>query len=206
VGLSIFFEVSIFAIIALLISSLGAITVAGHQIALNFTSLIFMLPLSLALAVTVRVGLARGRNNPDAARLAINTALVITLVIGISAALLLLLLRHQVPMLYTPDNEVRNVAARLLLFAALYQVSDAWQVTVNGALRGYEDTAVPMLLTLIAYWGIGLPVGYVLGLTDLLRPAMGPDGFWIGLICGLTAAAIMLTLRLRRHLRPARAW
>lgn len=206
VGLSIFFEVSIFAIIALLISSLGAITVAGHQIALNFTSLIFMLPLSLALAVTVRVGLARGRNNPDAARLAINTALGITLVIGISAALLLLLLRHQVPMLYTPDNEVRDVAARLLLFAALYQVSDAWQVTVNGALRGYEDTAVPMLLTLIAYWGIGLPVGYVLGLTDLVRPAMGPDGFWIGLISGLTAAAIMLTLRLRRHLRPARAW
>lgn len=206
VGLSIFFEVSIFAIIALLISSLGAITVAGHQIALNFTSLIFMLPLSLALAVTVRVGLARGRNNPDAAHLAINTALIITLAIGISAAVLLLLLRHHVPMLYTPDKEVRDLAARLLLFAALYQVSDAWQVTVNGALRGYEDTAVPMLLTLIAYWGIGLPVGYVLGLTDLLRPAMGPDGFWIGLISGLTAAAIMLTLRLRRHLRsrPAR--
>lgn len=205
VGLSIFFEVSIFAIIALLISSLGAITVAGHQIALNFTSLIFMLPLSLALAVTVRVGLARGRNNPDAAQLAINTALIITLAIGISAAVLLLLLRHQVPMLYTPDHEVRELAARLLLFAALYQVSDAWQVTVNGALRGYEDTAVPMLLTLIAYWGIGLPVGYVLGLTDLLRPAMGPDGFWIGLISGLTAAAIMLTLRLRRHLRPNRS-
>lgn len=204
VGLSIFFEVSIFAIIALLISSLGAVTVAGHQIALNFTSLIFMLPLSLALAVTVRVGLGRGRNNPDAARLAINTALIITLAIGISAAVLLLLLRHHVPMLYTPDNEVRALAARLLLFAALYQVSDAWQVTVNGALRGYEDTAVPMLLTLIAYWGIGLPIGYVLGLTDLLRPAMGPDGFWIGLISGLTAAAIMLTLRLRRHLRPTR--
>lgn len=202
VGLSIFFEVSIFAIIALLISSLGAVTVAGHQIALNFTSLIFMLPLSLALAVTVRVGLARGRNNPDAAQLAIHTALMITLAIGVSAAVLLLLLRHHVPLLYTPDAEVQELAARLLLFAALYQVSDAWQVTVNGALRGFEDTAVPMLLTLVAYWGIGLPVGYVLGLTDLLRPAMGPDGFWIGLISGLTAAAIMLTLRLRRHLRP----
>lgn len=200
VGLSIFFEVSIFAIIALLISSLGAVTVAGHQIALNFTSLLFMLPLSLALAVTVRVGLARGRDQAAAARYAINSALKLTVTIGIAAALLLMLLRHQVPLLYTNDPQVQALAAQLLLLAALYQVSDAWQVTVSGALRGYEDTAVPMLLTLVAYWGIGLPIGYLLGLTDLLVPRMGPHGFWIGLISGLTAAAALLTWRLRKHL------
>ena len=78
-------------------------------------------------------------------------------------------------------------------------MSDAWQVTISGALRGYEDTAVPMVITLFAYWGIGLPTGYVLGLTDILRPAMGPDGFWIGLLTGLTTAAILLSLRLWRR-------
>lgn len=199
VGLSIFFEVSIFAVIALLISTLGPTIVAGHQIALNFASLIFMIPLSLALAVTVRVGRARGREDRVSAKLAITTAMALTLFIGVTAAALLLLLRHQVPAVYTDNLEVQSLAARLLLFAALYQISDAWQVTANGALRGYEDTGVPMVITLIAYWGIGLPVGYVLGLTDLWRPAMGPDGFWIGLLCGLSAAAVLLSIRLWRH-------
>lgn len=203
VGLAIFFEVSIFAVIALLISNLGANVVAGHQIALNFTSLLFMVPLSMALAVTVRVGHARGRQSGQAARLAVSTALWLTVIIGVLAATLLLLLRHQVPLIYTPDTEVQTIASRLLLFAALYQLSDALQVTANGALRGYEDTRVPMLLTLLAYWGIGLPVGYLLGRTDLLVPAMGPDGFWIGLLAGLTAAAVMLGLRLRRRLAIA---
>lgn len=200
VGLAIFFEVSIFAVIALLISSLGATVVAGHQIALNFTSLLFMVPLSLSLAVTVRVGQARGRNSPGEARRAVSTALWLTAVIGIVAAMALLLLRHQVPLIYTTDSEVRAIASRLLLFAALYQLSDAFQVTANGALRGYEDTLVPMFLTLLAYWGVGLPLGYLLGRTDLLVPAMGPDGFWIGLLAGLTAAAMMLGLRLRLRL------
>lgn len=200
VGLAIFFEASIFAVIALLISNLGAVVVAGHQIALNFTSLLFMLPLSMALAVTVRVGHARGRQSPEDAHLAITTALGLTALIGLFSAVLLLLLRHQIPLIYTPDSDVQAVAARLLLFAALYQLSDALQVTANGALRGYEDTRVPMLLTLLAYWGIGLPIGYLLGRTDLLLPAMGPEGFWVGLLAGLTAAAVMLGLRLRRQL------
>jgi len=96
---------------------------------------------------------------------------------------------------------VRALAASLLLYAALYQLSDAWQVTVSGTLRGFEDTTIPMFITLLAYWGIGLPVGYCLALTDLLVPAMGPEGFWIGLLSGLTAAAVMLTGRLRYRLR-----
>jgi MATE family, multidrug efflux pump len=202
VGLTIFFEVSIFSVIALLISTLGPTIVAGHQIALNFASLIFMIPLSLALAVTVRVGRARGEVNPAGAKLAIQCAMLMTLFVGVTAALLLFGLRHQVPLLYTTNREVQILASQLLLFAALFQISDAWQVTANGALRGYEDTAVPMLMTLFAYWGLGLPIGYLLGLTDLIRPAMGPEGFWIGLLCGLTVAAIMLSVRLRRRLRP----
>jgi multidrug resistance protein, MATE family len=201
VGLSIFFEVSIFAMIALLISSLGPTVVAGHQVALNFTGLLFMIPLSLALAVTVRVGRGRGEGNPAAVRQSIRTAMTMTAVIGISAGSLLYLFRHQVPMLYSNDLAVQALAAKLLLFAALYQVSDAWQVTVSGALRGFEDTTVPMFITLLAYWGIGLPIGYVLALTNLVVPAMGPEGFWIGLLSGLTAAAIMLSIRLAIRVR-----
>nr|WP_255612607.1 MATE family efflux transporter [Alcanivorax sp. 1008] len=201
VGLSIFFEVSIFAMIALLISSLGPTVVAGHQVALNFTGLLFMIPLSLAIATTVRVGHGRGQGNIAAVRLAVKSAMFMTVVIGVVAGSLLFLLRHQVPWLYSSDSEVRAIASSLLLFAALYQLSDAWQVTVSGALRGFEDTTVPMFITLLAYWGIGLPVGYALALTDLLVPAMGPEGFWVGLLSGLTAAALMLSLRLGYRLK-----
>ncbi|MEE4250164.1 MAG: MATE family efflux transporter [Alcanivoracaceae bacterium] len=201
VGLSIFFEVSIFAMIALLISSLGPTVVAGHQVALNFTGLLFMIPLSLAIATTVRVGHGRGQGNVAAVRLAVKSAMLMTVVIGVVAGSLLFLLRHQVPWLYSNDSEVRAIASSLLLFAALYQLSDAWQVTVSGALRGFEDTTVPMFITLLAYWGIGLPVGYALALTDLLVPAMGPQGFWIGLLSGLTAAALMLSVRLNYRIK-----
>ena len=201
VGLSIFFEVSIFAVIALLIANLGPVTVAGHQVALNFTGLLFMLPLSLALAVTVRVSHARGLQQPEQVRRAVHSGLMLTLLIGIAAAAALLVARSWIPLLYTDNRQVQQLASELLLFAALYQISDAWQVTVSGALRGFEDTRVPMLITLLAYWGIGLPVGYSLALSDHWRPAMGPAGFWVGLLVGLTAAALMLSVRLGVRLR-----
>ena len=127
--------------------------------------------------------------------------MLMTVMIGVTAGSLLFLFRHQVPWLYSNDSDVTAIASSLLLFAALYQLSDAWQVTVSGALRGFEDTTVPMFITLLAYWGIGLPVGYALALTDLLVPAMGPEGFWIGLLCGLSAAAVMLSIRLAHRLK-----
>ncbi len=201
VGLSIFFEVSIFAVIALLISRLGPEIVAGHQIALNFTSLIFMIPLSFALAATVRVGHARGRHDGPGLSRAVRCSLAMTGGIGVFAGLALIVSRPWIPHIYTDNPEVIALAAHLLLFAGIYQVSDALQVCANGCLRGFEDTAWPMLMTLVAYWGVGLPVGYILGLTDLWVPAMGPAGFWIGLVSGLTAAAVLLGVRLRWRLR-----
>ena len=176
--------------------SLGPQVVAGHQIALNFASLLFMVPLSLSLAATVRVGLARGREDQAGLRLAISSALMMTFAVGATSALLLSLLHPWIPLIYSSNPAVAHLAGQLLLFGALYQISDAWQVTASGALRGYEDTDVPMLITLLAYWGIGLPTGYVLGLTDVILPAMGPYGFWIGLLTGLTAAAVLLSIRL----------
>jgi MATE family multidrug resistance protein len=203
VGLTIFFEVSVFCIIALLISQSGAVIVAGHQLALNFTSLVFMLPLSFALAATTRVGHARGRQDEAGLLIAIATAFKITLAIGVLTVTMLVTGRHWIPLIYTDNAEIIALASYLLLFAALYQVSDAIQVTANGVLRGFEDTAVPMLLTLFAYWGVGLPIGYTLATTDILVAAMGPSGFWLGLFAGLSSAALLLAWRLRwRLLQP----
>ncbi len=166
IGIAVFAESSIFAVIALLIGSLGATVVAGHQIALNFSSLVFMIPYSLGMAVTVRVGQALGRQEPREARFAAGVGMGTALAYACLSASMMLLLREHIATIYTADPTVVKVAAMLIVYSALFQFSDAIQVTAAGALRGYQDTRVTMILTLFAYWGIGLPVGYVLGLTD----------------------------------------
>ena len=198
IGIAVFAESSIFAVIALLIGSLGSTVVAGHQIALNFSSLVFMIPLSLGMAVTVRVGQAIGRNDPRQARFAAGVGMATALAYACFSASLMLLGREHIAGIYTADPQVTRIAAMLIVYAALFQFSDAIQVTAAGALRGYQDTRVTMILTLFAYWGIGLPVGYLLGLTDWLGAPSGPSGLWQGLIVGLTCAALMLTVRLAR--------
>ena len=103
--------------------------------------------------------------------------------------------------IYTTEPLVLDIAASLFIFAALFQFSDAFQIAANGALRGFKDTAKPLLLIFISYWLIGLPLGYLLGMTDLIYPIMGAAGFWIGIIFGLSIAAVLLCLRLWRVLR-----
>lgn len=205
IGLAIFFEVSIFSAIAVLISTMGADVVAGHQIALNFASLTFMLPLSVGLALTVRTGLAVGAGDTDAARLAVRTGITLTLGIALFNAGLLLLGRDWIPAIYTDDPGVRALASALLVYAAIFQLPDALQVTANGALRGFHDTRVPMWLTLVAYWCVGLPLGWCLGFGSLFGIetglALGPQGFWIGLVAGLIVAAWLLNRRLAHFLR-----
>lgn len=198
IGVAVFAEASIFSVIALLIGGLGASVVAGHQIALNFSSMVFMIPYALGMAVTVRVGQALGRGEPRAARFAAGVGMAVALAYACLSASAMLLTREHIARLYTPDSTVIAIATGLIIYSALFQFSDAIQVTAAGALRGYQDTRVTMLLTLFAYWGIGLPVGYCLGLTDLWGPASGPRGLWQGLIVGLTCAALMLGMRLLR--------
>ncbi|SDU32869.1 MATE family efflux transporter [Geopseudomonas guangdongensis] len=209
IGISVFAEASIFSVIALLIGSLGATVVAGHQIALNFSSMIFMIPYSLAMAATVRVGQALGRGAPRDARFAAGTAMLLALAYACCSASLMLPLREAIARLYTSDPQVVALAAGLIVYSALFQFSDAIQVTAAGALRGYQDTRVTMLITLLAYWGIGLPVGYALGLSDWLGQPSGPAGLWQGLVVGLTCAALLLGWRLsgcaRRSIRAARS-
>lgn len=201
IGISVFAEASIFAVIALLIGSLGVTMVAGHQIALNFSGLVFMIPYSLGMAVTVRVGHALGAGSPREARFAAGVGMAVALIYACISSSAMLLMREQIALIYTNNQTVIAVASSLLIYAAIFQFSDAIQVTAAGALRGYQDTRVAMLITLLAYWAIGLPVGYCLGLSDLCGVPSGPVGLWQGLVVGLTCAAIMLGIRLARSAR-----
>jgi len=192
------FEVSLFSLIALFVAPLGAVVIAGHQIAINFTSLAFMVPLSFAMALTVRVGFGYGENNPAQLRLSLITGFSFAVLLGFILALISYFLRLDIVGLYSEDSQVVHLAASLLVFAAIYQVFDAIQVTAAGALRGFHDTKVTMMVTLISYWGIGLGVGYVFAFTDWLVIPMGVQGFWLGIVLGLTLAAVLLSLRLRK--------
>ena len=196
IGISLFSETSMFALIALLIGSLGAVVVASHQVALNFTSLVFMIPFSLGLAITVRVGHNLGMQGARAGLFAAKVGIVVSLICATVAATFIYLLTDWLPYIYTNNPEVVALSSALLVYAAIYQFSDSVQVACAGALRGYQDTRVPMLLTMIAYWVVGLPSGYLLGLTEVFGPPQGPAGFWKGLILGLSAAALFLSIRL----------
>ncbi|MGL9721180.1 MATE family efflux transporter [Symbiopectobacterium sp.] len=197
IALALLFEVSLFAIVALLILPLGVIDVAGHQIALNFSSLMFVLPLSIGIASTIRVGHRLGEGSVEDARVAAYTGIATGVMLACCTAIFTALLREQIALLYNKNPEVVAMAAQLMLLAAIYQISDAVQAIGNGVLRGYKDTRSIFYITFFSYWILGLPSGYLLAMTDYWVPRMGPAGFWCGFIIGLTAAAIMMVLRIR---------
>ncbi len=190
-GVTVFMEGSLFVVSALMVGVLGAMTVAGHQIANNIASVAFMVPLGLAMASTVRVGEAVGRDDARGVRYAGYAGLGLTVLLQSLSATLMFAAPLAIVSLYTPDPAVRAVAVQLIFFAAVFQFSDGVQVACNGALRGMKDTRVPMILTLFAYWVIGMPLGY--GLAFPL--GWGAAGVWIGLIGGLTVAALLLYAR-----------
>ena len=197
IALALFFEVTLFAVVALLVSPLGIVDVAGHQIALNFSSLMFVLPMSLAAAVTIRVGFRLGQGSTLDAQTAARTGLGVGVCMAVLTAVFTVTLRSHIAMLYNDNPEVVTLASQLMLLAAIYQISDSIQVVGSGILRGYKDTRSIFFITFTAYWVLGLPSGYILALTDLVVPRMGPAGFWMGFIIGLTSAAVLMMLRMR---------
>lgn len=197
VALALFFEITLFAVVALLVAPLGSITVAAHQVAINFSSMVFMLPMSIAVAVSIRVGQKLGEQDIEGAKIASHVAILVGVACAIATACTTMLFREQITQLYTSNSAVSSIAIQLLLIAAIYQITDAFQVVAGGALRGYKDMKALFLCTFIAYWLLGLPAGYILGLTDFLIERLGVYGFWIGFIIGLSSAAIMLGLRLK---------
>ena len=201
IGAAIFFEVSFFSVIAMFLTPLGTNVVAGHQIAINMTSLLFMFPLSVGMAMTVIVGQQIGRGEFVLARRLSWLGVKVNLVLASINGSLLYIFSSYIAQFYSNDQEVIAIGATLLGFAALYQISDAIQIGSAGALRGYQDTFIVMLITFCSYWLFGLSLGYYLAF-ELPEP-LGATGFWLGIIAGLSAAAIFLAARLHRVSKKA---
>jgi MATE family multidrug resistance protein len=197
IGVTHFAEVSAFGVVSLLVARFGVVQVSAHQIALNFVSLVFMVPLSFGIGALTRVGQAMGEGNPVRARFVAWVGTGMCIAFGLVSAIFIALFRWQIAAMYTSDAAVQATCAMLLLFAALFQLSDSTQVAAASSMRGYQVTRSPMVIQMIAFWGVALPVGWILGLAPEWFPwspalPMQATGFWIGLVLGLTVAAVLL--------------
>ena len=199
-AMQMFFEVALFTAAIWLSGVFGKNAQAANQIALNLSSMTFMVGMGLGVAAMIRVGNQKGLKDYINLRRIAQSIFLLTLLLEILFAALFMLGRHLFPTIYlnvedlksAVDNaEVISIAAQLLLVAAFFQISDGLQVVVLGALRGLQDVVVPTIITAIAYWAIGFPLCFYLG----LRTDLGSTGIWIGLLAGLTASAGMLYLR-----------
>ena len=161
--------------------------------ALSYSLLTYMIPAAFHSATTVRVGHMLGGGLPAEARRAGYVGIALCAGLMIVSAVVLVLARGPIARIYTDDPAVLQVATTLLLLAGLFQVSDGVQLGCSGALRGYQDARIPLAITMVSYWGIGFTLAWVFGIAR----AGGAPGVWLGLIAGLTAAALMLAARYR---------
>jgi len=195
IGFAMFVEVSMFCMIALFLSPLGPTVIAGHQIVLNAISLFFMVPLSLGMAITLRVSFLVGAEEHFKARLLARSAIFLGLGIACVNAPILFFGSDWIAALYTRESDVKAIAIQLFALGAIFQIADVTQVTMINVLRGYKDTKIPMFIMLFSFWCVCLPLGYVLTFKNWLHAPMGAAGFWMALIVGLACAACLLTYR-----------
>lgn len=187
------FEMGAFSFSAIMIGWLGAKQLAAHQIAINVASVTYMMASGIAAAATIRVGNQKGLGNFRGMRVAGFSSFAMGALFMLASGLLMVVGNKLIPMLYIDDVEVIQIASTLLIIAALFQISDGVQVVGLGALRGLEDVRIPSLISLLAYWVIGLPVGYIL----CFKLGFGVNGVWAGLLVGLSVAAVLLFLRFK---------
>ncbi|WP_297990842.1 MATE family efflux transporter [Anoxybacillus sp.] len=192
IGLAIFFETSIFSAVTLLMSQFGTATIAAHQAALNFGSLLYMVPLSVSLTLTIIVGFEVGAKRLEHAKRYCIIGISAAVMMAVVASIILLLFRETIASLYTNDDLVLRWTKQFLLYVLFFQFSDAVAAPIQGALRGYKDVRFPFFIALVSYWLVGLPVGYVFA----HYTTAGPFGYWLGLIVGLASGAILLWMRL----------
>jgi MATE family multidrug resistance protein len=195
IALTLTAESWLFIIGALMMARFGGDVVAAHQIAINFASLSFMVPLSIGLATTVRVGHAAGAGRSNEVAVRGRAGMLLGGAFALVSASVMALAPAQVVAVYTDAPQVAGLAVRFLAFAAVFQIADCLQATANGALRGVKDTRLPMIITVGAYWAVGLPISAWLA----FRTALGPIGIWAGFIAGLGLAALGLSWRFVRH-------
>jgi MATE family multidrug resistance protein len=199
-AMQMFFEVAIFTAAIWLSGTLGKNPQAANQIALNLSSMTFMVAMGLSVASMVRIGNQKGlKNYVDLRRIA-HSIFLLGVILAMSFAILFFLLHNYLPKLYVDFDDAKNlvdntevvsIASKLLIAAAIFQISDSIQVLVLGALRGLQDVKIPTIITFVSYWLIGFPVSWFMGKEDVY----GSFGIWLGLLAGLTTAAILLYIR-----------
>jgi MATE family multidrug resistance protein len=194
IALTLVNEVGMFSAVGLLMGSLGVVEVAAHQIAINFAGMMFMIPLGISAATTIRVGHALGEQRQLDARFRGFAGISFAGMCMFATASLMLLFPDFIVSIYSNDADVGAMAVSLLFMAAIFQLSDGIQVSAAGALRGLKDTLFPLMVSVVAYWFVGLPVSWSLGINH----QFGPQGLWLGLVASLTLAAVWLVWRFRR--------
>ena len=192
-------EAGLFNAVSILMGTRGASIAAAHQIAINFAATMFMVPLALSSAITVRVSHALGSGNGEAARYSGAMGVLACALFMSASAAFLLVFRDTVVSMYTDDPSVTAIAISMLLMAAVFQVADGVQIGAAGALRGYKDTRIPMVINIVAYWVLAFPLAYLATVTYQLAPAYT----WGGFVIGLSASALLLTWR---YARVSRSW
>jgi len=200
IGLAIFSEVSIFSAVTLLLGAYGDVIIGAYQAAINFASFVYMIPLSAASALTITVGFEVGAKRIKDAVQYVVIGLTMCVAVSLFSGILLYLKNEELAALYSRDPQVIEAAAHFMILAIFFQLSDAVAAPTQGALRGFKDVNVTFLLTIAAYWVIGLPLGFYLE----RYTALGPDGYWWGLIIGLAVGATLLLVRLMYLIRKSR--
>ncbi|AKG72931.1 multidrug resistance protein, MATE family [Salinicoccus halodurans] len=194
IGILLFVETSIFSLMTLLIGIMFTTDIiAANQIVLNFTTMLFMLPLSISMAMTIVIGFSVGGGRYEDAGRYKMMGLITSLALISVTSILLFIFREQIAYFYTADPAVVAIAVPLFVFAIIYQVSDALQALFQGILRGYKDVTIPSFIAVFSYWFVGLTAGYLLAAYTSLEVY----GFWIGISLGLTCAAAGFFIRLR---------
>ncbi len=205
-GMASLCELSFFCVVTLIVAPLGKVAVGAQQVAINVSGVVFMLPLSLGIAASIRAGYHLGAQNRRAFFALVRTAAAFALVQVVFTMALVILLREPIISLYTNDAGILALAPTLLFLCALYQLPDATQALLSGLLRGCHDTALITWVNLASYWLVGFPLCYLLVRTDVIIPAMGPAGAWVSFIIALTLAALCFAWRFThtaRKLFPA---
>ncbi|SDJ41681.1 MATE family efflux transporter [Salimicrobium halophilum] len=194
IGLAIFFETSIFAAVTLFMTVYNTTIIAAHQAAMNFASLLYMIPLSISFALTIAVAYEAGAGRHKEARTYSWIGITGAILLSVFAGLILYVLDDQIAALYSNDDKVMEWTKNFLFLAIFYQLSDAIGAPIQGVLRGYKDVNITLVMAFVSFWIIGLPSGYLLANYTTL----GPYGYWMSLIIGLTVGAIVLLLRMIR--------
>lgn len=192
IGAAIFISSSVFTTVALMIGSMGTTVIAGHMIAMSFSGVVFIIPLSISMALTVKVAYSVSKNNTLDTQIISRMGIILGAIIAIICSILIFLFAGNIVRAYSNDIEVQVLAIALIKLAAIYQMPNAIQLNISGVLRGYKDTKSLLLISLIAFWIVGVGSGWILA----NKFNFGVFGFWYGLIAGLTLAAVLTILRL----------